>query len=129
MPACPVCGQSGQLRDHVDRILSDLPVVGHLTRLRVRLPRFTCSSEACEATIFRKRSTGSSPEQRRPGGAPAGSSSGWRSRAGASWSGRPQSGPAPCPAGGQVPGAVNRPVRSTITAKMSGSSCPRQFFQ
>ncbi|WP_174553883.1 hypothetical protein [Rhodococcus marinonascens] len=33
-PTCPVCGQAGRLRDHVDRVLTDLPVVGHPTRLR-----------------------------------------------------------------------------------------------
>jgi transposase len=54
-PTCPVCGQAGRLRDHVDRVLTDLPVVGHPTRLRVRLPRFTCTNDACEATIFRQR--------------------------------------------------------------------------
>ena len=54
-PTCPMCGQNGRLRDHVDRVLTDLPVVGHPTRLRVRLPRFTCTDDACEVTIFRQR--------------------------------------------------------------------------
>lgn len=54
-PTCPSCGQSGRLRDHVERILTDVPVVGHPTRLRVRAPRFTCENTACEHTIFRQR--------------------------------------------------------------------------
>lgn len=54
-PTCPICGQVGRLRDHVERVLTDLPVVGHPTRLRVRLPRFTCTDDACEVTIFRQR--------------------------------------------------------------------------
>ena len=54
-PTCPSCGRTGRLRDHVDRVLTDLPVVGHPTRLRVRLPRFTCLGDGCEVTIFRQR--------------------------------------------------------------------------
>ncbi|MCV7191739.1 ISL3 family transposase [Mycolicibacterium brumae] len=54
-PGCPVCGLPGRLRDHVVRVLTDLPVVGHPTRLRVRLPRFTCDNDGCEMTIFRAR--------------------------------------------------------------------------
>lgn len=54
-PTCPDCGQPGRLRDHVDRELTDLPIVGHPTRLRVRIPRFTCSDDTCEVTIFRQR--------------------------------------------------------------------------
>lgn len=54
-PTCPTCGQPGRLRDHVDRVLTDLPVVGHPTRLRIQLPRFTCIDDGCEVTIFRQR--------------------------------------------------------------------------
>ncbi|MDF3313761.1 ISL3 family transposase, partial [Rhodococcus sp. T2V] len=54
-PRCPTCLQPGRLRDHVDRILTDLPVVGHPTRLRVRIPRFTCTDDTCEVAIFRQR--------------------------------------------------------------------------
>jgi transposase len=54
-PACPKCGRPGQLRDHVERVLTDLPVVGHPTRLRVRVPRFTCGNDGCAVTIFRQR--------------------------------------------------------------------------
>ncbi|WP_207567968.1 transposase family protein [Mycolicibacter engbaekii] len=45
----------GRLRDHVERVLTDLPVVGHPTRLRVRLPRFVCSNVRCAVTVFRQR--------------------------------------------------------------------------
>lgn len=54
-PACPECGLAGRLRDHVDRVLTDLPVVGHPTRLRIRVPRFTCDDPDCGVTIFRQR--------------------------------------------------------------------------
>ncbi len=37
-PTGPGCGEGGQLRDHVERVLTDLPVIGHPTRLRVRVP-------------------------------------------------------------------------------------------
>ena len=54
-PICPTCGQSGRLRDHVTRPLTDLPIVGHPTRLHLRLPRFTCNDPDCEVTVFRQR--------------------------------------------------------------------------
>lgn len=54
-PNCPECGQPGRLRDHIDRILTDLPVVGHPTRLNIRIPRFTCEDPDCRQTIFRQR--------------------------------------------------------------------------
>lgn len=54
-PTCPSCSAPGRLRDHVDRVLTDLPVVGHPTRLHIRLPRFTCEDPGCEVTIFRQR--------------------------------------------------------------------------
>lgn len=54
-PICPTCGHAGQLRDHVDRVLIDLPVVGHPTRLRMRLPRFLCGNDDCSVVIFRQR--------------------------------------------------------------------------
>ena len=68
-PTCPKCGAPGQLRDHVERVLTDLPVAGHPTRLRVRLPRFVCAVDRCTVTIFRGSSdlTGAEP------------GSGWRS--------------------------------------------------
>ncbi len=54
-PTCPSCGQLGLLRDHVQRVLTDLPVVGHPTRLHLRLPRFTCDNDSCPVTVFRQR--------------------------------------------------------------------------
>ncbi|MEB3049492.1 transposase family protein [Mycolicibacter sp. MYC123] len=54
-PACPKCAALGRLRDHVERVLTDLPVVGYPTRLRVRVPRFTCGDANCSVTIFRHR--------------------------------------------------------------------------
>ncbi len=54
-PKCHQCGHDGTLRDHVERVVTDLPVVGHPTRLRIRLPRFTCDNNDCQVTIFRQR--------------------------------------------------------------------------
>lgn len=54
-PTCPACGQPGRLRDHIDRVLTDLPVVGHPTRLNIRIPRFTCNDPDCSAAVFRQR--------------------------------------------------------------------------
>lgn len=54
-PACPSCGQAGVLRDHVDRMLTDLPISGHPTRLRVRVPRLTCRNAGCQTGVYRAR--------------------------------------------------------------------------
>ena len=54
-PTCSKCGEPGQLRDHVERVVTDLPVVGHPTRLRIMVPRFTCDNHDCPAVIFRQR--------------------------------------------------------------------------
>lgn len=54
-PTCPACGQPGRLRDHIDPVLTDLPVVGHPTRLNIRIPRFTCNDPDCSAAVFRQR--------------------------------------------------------------------------
>lgn len=53
--SCPACGMKGRLRDHRIRELVDLPVVGHPTRLRIRLPRFTCTNTACATKIFQQQ--------------------------------------------------------------------------
>lgn len=53
-PSCPGCGQQGRLRDHRIRGLVDLPVVGHPTQLRIRLPRFTCANTGCGTKIFQQ---------------------------------------------------------------------------
>ena len=53
--SCPACGDEGRLRDHRIRELVDLPVVGHPTRLQIRLPRFTCTNTACATKIFQQQ--------------------------------------------------------------------------
>src|SRR5690606_30778181 len=50
---CPGCGRPGRLRDHVDREVADLPIVGHPTRLHLRVPRYACENGACAQAIFR----------------------------------------------------------------------------
>ena len=39
---CPGCGSEGIYRDTVIRRVTDVPVVGHPLRLRVRVPRYRC---------------------------------------------------------------------------------------
>lgn len=51
--SCPNCSNPGILRDHVIRQLVDLPIVGFPTRLRVRLPRYRCTSLLCRQKYFR----------------------------------------------------------------------------
>ena len=53
-PVCNECGTDGRLRGHVVREVTDLPIVGHPTRLHIRLPRFTCEDEACTTRIFQQ---------------------------------------------------------------------------
>ena len=43
---CPGCGHACQVRDHVERRLTDLPIVGHPSVLHVRVPRLACGNEA-----------------------------------------------------------------------------------
>lgn len=50
--ACPDCRSRGTKRDHVQRRLVDLPVVGVPTRLHVRDSRFTCTNPTCCGTIL-----------------------------------------------------------------------------
>jgi len=52
---CGRCGQDGSLRDHVQRVVTDLPVVGHPTRLRIQVPRFVCGNDDCSVKIFRQK--------------------------------------------------------------------------
>ncbi|KHJ73363.1 ISL3 family transposase, partial [Rhodococcus sp. Chr-9] len=54
-PVCATCGVAGRLRDHVERKVTDLPIVGHPTRLNIRVPRFTCDNTECHTTIFQQR--------------------------------------------------------------------------
>src|SRR5699024_8859419 len=53
--ACPSCGRDGVLRDHVDRMLTDLPIAGHPSRLRVRVPRLACVNAKCATSVYRSR--------------------------------------------------------------------------
>ncbi|MGI9588945.1 transposase family protein [Dietzia sp. Alg238-R159] len=50
-PVCADCGTAGRLRDHVERKVTDLPIVGHPPRLHVRVPRFNCDHSGCETRI------------------------------------------------------------------------------
>ncbi|WLP88433.1 ISL3 family transposase [Gordonia sp. NB41Y] len=50
---CPTCGQAGRLRDHVDREVADLPIVGHPTRLHLSVPRYVCATTDCTTSVFR----------------------------------------------------------------------------
>lgn len=51
--SCPSCSNPGMLRDHVIRQLVDLPIVGFPTKLRVRIPRYRCTSLSCRQKYFR----------------------------------------------------------------------------
>ncbi|RWA15111.1 transposase [Mycolicibacterium brumae DSM 44177] len=52
---CGKCGHEGSLRDHVQRVVTDLPVAGHPTRLRIQVPRFVCGNDDCAMKIFRQK--------------------------------------------------------------------------
>ena len=54
-PVCANCGSAGRLRDHVERRVTDLPIVGHPTRLHVWVPRFICDNSGCATRIFQQR--------------------------------------------------------------------------
>jgi len=49
---CPACGRVGVYRDSVERRLTDLPVAGHPLQLRLRVPRYRCTTAGCERVIF-----------------------------------------------------------------------------
>jgi transposase len=49
---CPGCGSVGVYRDTVVRRVTDVPVVGHPLRLRVRLPRYRCPDPGCRRVVF-----------------------------------------------------------------------------
>ncbi|WP_238525998.1 transposase family protein [Corynebacterium nuruki] len=51
--SCPGCGQDCRICDHVERRLTDPPIAGHPSLLRVRIPRMVCANDCCEVTIFR----------------------------------------------------------------------------
>ena len=37
----------------MDREIADLPIVGHPTRLHLKIPRYTCTTIECSTSIFR----------------------------------------------------------------------------
>jgi transposase len=49
---CPGCGGEGIYRDTVVRKVTDVPVVGHPLRLRVRVPRYRCTTSDCSREVF-----------------------------------------------------------------------------
>lgn len=49
---CPACGGVGRYRDTTMRVLTDLPCAGHPLRLRVRVPRYRCTSINCPRVVF-----------------------------------------------------------------------------
>ena len=49
---CPGCGSQGFYRDTVIRKVTDVPVVGHPLRLRVRVPRYRCPTAECDREVF-----------------------------------------------------------------------------
>jgi transposase len=49
---CPGCGGEGIYRDTVIRRVTDVPVVGHPLRLRVRVPRYRCVDPGCDREVF-----------------------------------------------------------------------------
>jgi len=49
---CPGCGSEGVYRDTVVRKVTDVPVVGHPLRLRVRVPRYRCTTGDCSREVF-----------------------------------------------------------------------------
>lgn len=49
---CPGCATAGTYRDTVERRVTDVPVAGHPMQLRVRVPRYRCTSTTCEREVF-----------------------------------------------------------------------------
>lgn len=56
-PHCPNCRQSGMLRDHTFRTITDSPIVGYPTRLIIKVPRYKCLNKNCDQTIFQQQLT------------------------------------------------------------------------
>ena len=50
--SCPGCGGEAVYRDTVIRRVTDVPVVGHPLRLRVRVPRYRCTISDCSREVF-----------------------------------------------------------------------------
>ena len=49
---CPGCGAEGRYCDTVIRKVTDVPVVGHPLRLRVRVPGYRCPAADCAREVF-----------------------------------------------------------------------------
>jgi transposase len=49
---CPGCDGEGIYRDTAVRKVTDVPVVGHPLRLRVRVPRYRCVNDRCDREVF-----------------------------------------------------------------------------
>jgi transposase len=69
---CPGCGSQGFYRDTVIRKVTDVPVVGHPLRLRVRVPRYRCPTAECDREVFAHNTSQlARPGCQPPAGAPA----------------------------------------------------------
>jgi transposase len=56
--SCPGCGSQGIYRDTAIRNVTDVPVVGHPLRLRVRVPRYRCTNAECSREVFAHNTSG-----------------------------------------------------------------------
>ena len=52
-PHCGACGIAGRLRDHTERVVTDIPAAGHPVLLRISVPRFVCETTDCPRSIYR----------------------------------------------------------------------------
>jgi transposase len=74
---CPGCGVDGVYRDTAIRSVTDVPVVGHPLRLRVRVPRYRCVTWPVSGKCSPTTPIGSPGAAGRPrGGVPATSAAG-----------------------------------------------------
>ena len=55
---CARCGVEGIYRDTVIGRVTDVPVVGHPVRLRVRVPRYRCTTTSCDREVFAHNTSG-----------------------------------------------------------------------
>ena len=60
---CPGCGEAGSYRDTVERRLTDVPLAGHPSQLRVAVGRYRCRRAGCDREVFNADTT----ELARPG--------------------------------------------------------------
>lgn len=54
-PVCVECGTAGRLRGNVELKVTNLPTVGHPTRLQVRVLQFSCDSAEHKTRIIQQR--------------------------------------------------------------------------